>query len=497
MRLTAFISIVPVSLALLAGTAAARPRYGGTLRVEMRAIVRNLDPADVAIDPLERAAKGTVLSQVVETLVRFDDKGRPQPMLAESWTHDAERRRWIFRARKHVTFHNGAAWSPADGELYYSDDRPVEQILVELARLKNAIVLRANDGAIYGTGPFKVAKFEPGKSIVLVAHEQHWAGRPYLDSVEFHMGRAFHDQAQDAQLGLADVTELPVTEMRRARQRGDVVALSSPLETLALIFDRGREAPPALREALGLALDRASIQNVLLQKMGEASAALLPQWLSGHALVFPAERNVARARQLNPGASVLNFYYDRQDMVLRGVAERKSPLLLCRIGKSQGAERNRSQHDIAVGGDHGVAVPKALPGKVVADPVGGDTVKLHSVGVHVEPKGVAMVVHGVDADCDAVVAEDLLALRRAGANQPGIVLDDEGDVEVLLVVGEIGLSRRGHGLPIVGILLPEICHLHLGLAQRSVEEVDEFGRAGHARNSDLRSRLVDSGANGG
>jgi hypothetical protein len=67
---------------------------------------------------------------------------------------------------------------------------------------------------------------------------------------------------------------------------------------------------------------------------------------------------------------------------------------------------------------------------------------LHSVGVHVEPKGVAMVVHGVDADCDAVVAEDLLALRRAGANQPGIVLDDEGDVEVLLVVGEIGLSRR-------------------------------------------------------
>jgi peptide/nickel transport system substrate-binding protein len=307
---------------LIAGGVAARPRYGGTLRVEMRASVRNLDPADVAIDSLELAAKGNILSQVVETLVRLDDKGRPQPLLAESWSHDAEHKRWAFKTRKRVTFHNGAAWSPAGGELYYSDDRPIEQILRDLARLKNAIVLRANDGAIYGTGPFKVAKIEPGKSIVLAAHEQHWAGRPYLDAVEIRMGRAFHDQAQDSQLGQADVLELPAAEVRRARQRGDAVTLSSPLETLALLFDRAREAPPALREALGLTLDRASIQNVLLQKMGEASGALLPQWLSGHALAFPAERSVARARQLNPGASVLNFYYDRQDTVLRGVAER-------------------------------------------------------------------------------------------------------------------------------------------------------------------------------
>jgi peptide/nickel transport system substrate-binding protein len=322
MRLTAFISIVPVSLALAAGTAAARPHYGGTLRLEMRAIVRNLDPADVAVDSLERAAKSNILSQVFETLLRLDEKGRPQPLLAESWSHDAEHRRWVFRARKHVTFHNGWAWSPAGGELYYADDRPIEQILRDLSRLKNAIVLRTSDGSIQGTGPFKVMKFELGKSIVLTAHEQHWAGRPYLDAVVFQMGRAFRDQAQAMQLGQTDVAELPATEVRRARQRGDPVALSSPLETLALIFDRAREVPPAAREALGLALDRASIQNVLLQKMGEVSAALLPQWLSGNALAFPAERNVARARQLNPGSTLLNFYYDRQDAVLRGVAER-------------------------------------------------------------------------------------------------------------------------------------------------------------------------------
>lgn len=322
MRLTAFISIVPVSLALFAGFAAARPRYGGTLRLTTRAVIHNLNPADEAVDPLERAAKNNLLRQVFETLVQLDEKGRPQPQLAESWTHDSAQRRWVFRVRKRVTFHNGAAWSPPGGEMYFPDDRPIEQLLLDLSRTKNAIVLRTSDGGVLGTGPFKVEKFEAGKSVVLSAHEQHWAGRPYLDSVEVRMGRAFRDQAQDAQLGQTDVAEVPAAEARRARQRGEAVALSLPLETLALLFDRTREAPPAVREALSESLDRASIQSVLLQKSGEASAALLPQWLSGHAIAFPAERNAMRARQLAAGAPVLNFFWERQDTGLHAIAER-------------------------------------------------------------------------------------------------------------------------------------------------------------------------------
>ena len=322
MRLTAFTSIVPVSLALLCGVGEARPRYGGTLRLEIRATVRNLNPADAAVDPLERAAKTNLLRQVFETLVRLDEKGRPQPQLAESWVHDEAQRRWVFHVRKGVVFHNGAAWAPPGGEVYYPDDRPIEQLLLDLSRLKNAIVVRTSDGSVFGTGPFKVERFEPGKSLLLTAHEQHWAGRPYLDGVEVRMGRTFREQSQDEQLGQTDVAELPAADARRARQRGDTVALSSPLETLALLFDRAREAPAAAREALSLAIDRASIQSVLLQRTGEASAAVLPQWVSGHAVAFPADRNAASARQLAAGAPVLNFYYDRQDAALHAIAER-------------------------------------------------------------------------------------------------------------------------------------------------------------------------------
>jgi len=321
MRRTAFISIVPVSLALLA-CAAARPRYGGTLRVETRAQIRDLDPAISPDDSLDRAAKSNLLSQVFETLVRLDEKGRPQPLLADSWSHDEAQRRWVFRVRPRVVFHDGAPWAPPNGVVTVSDDRPIEQILRDLSLLKNAVVLRAVDGSILGTGPFKVERFEPGKMLLLAAHEQHWAGRPFLDAVEVRMGRNFHDQAQDAQTGQEDVTELPVTEVRRARQRGDVVALSAPLETLVLRWNGARPPSPTLPEALSLAVDRASIQSVLLQKMGEVSAALLPQWLSGHAIAFPVDRDPARARQLASAPVTLGLDYDRQDAILRAVAER-------------------------------------------------------------------------------------------------------------------------------------------------------------------------------
>ena len=86
------------------------------------------------------------------------------------------------------------------------DDRPIEQILRELARPWNAIVVREADGTLTGTGPFRVARWEAGKAATLVANEAHWKGRPYLDSVEIQMGRDLRDQTQDLQLGKADVT---------------------------------------------------------------------------------------------------------------------------------------------------------------------------------------------------------------------------------------------------------------------------------------------------
>ncbi len=256
-------------------------------------------------------ASAVIAGVVFESLVRFDEHGDPQPWLVTSWTHDAARKRWIFTPRANVIMHNGAQWSP--GEIEVPDDKPIDQILRELAR--NPINVRAEDGSTVGTGPFRVTHSEPGKSVTLAAHDGYWGGRPYLDSVQITTGRSLRDQAVDLEVGKADVVEIAPTQ-----RRGNLY-VSQPVELLALQFED--RVPAATREAVALSIDRSAIYNVLLQKTGEISGALLPRWLSGYAFLFPAERNLVRARQLASGAG-LSLAYDRQDNLIRAIAERIS-----------------------------------------------------------------------------------------------------------------------------------------------------------------------------
>jgi MarR-like DNA-binding transcriptional regulator SgrR of sgrS sRNA len=317
----AAVSVLAASAAIGTLNAARRPRYGGELRIELRAQLKTLDPQEMPQDPLALAAQRQILPAVFETLVRLDEHGEPQPWLAESWTHDLARKGWIFTARRNVTLQDGTLWSPLATSLVVPDNRPLDQILRELARPRNAVVVRAADGSLIGTGPFRIAKWEPEKSVTLQAHDRYWGGRPYLDSIRIQMGRAFSEQAVDFQVGNADVVEIGLRDLRAPRARGITVFTTAPLETLALQFEN-RGVPDAVREAVALSIDRAAIHSVLLQRQGEVSGALLPQWLSGYSFVFPVGRNVARAHQIAPAPATLNFAYDRQDPVIRSIAER-------------------------------------------------------------------------------------------------------------------------------------------------------------------------------
>jgi ABC-type transport system substrate-binding protein len=314
-----WIAAASALLALGVVDAARRPRYGGELRVEMRAALRTLDPADS--DPATLAARARLIPAVFETLIRFDEHGDPQPCLATSWSHDAGRKRWVFTARTNVLLHNGAAWSPKGGVIEVTDDKPIAAILRELALPASAIVVRGEDGALLGTGPFRIAHWEAEKSATLAAHDGYWAGRPFVNTIEIRMGRALRDQEMDLESGKTDVAEILVTDARRLRQKGLSISSTPFTDTLALVFENPR-VPDATREALALSIDRATINNVLLQKQGEPSAALLPRWLSGYSFLFPAARNIERAKQLAASSTALAFAYDRLDPILRPVGER-------------------------------------------------------------------------------------------------------------------------------------------------------------------------------
>jgi ABC-type transport system substrate-binding protein len=274
--------------------------------------LNSLDPADVPADAEGLSFKAQLIPAVFETLVRFDDNGNPQPWLATSWTHDASRKRWVFTIRPKVRLHSGALWLPPGGVIEISDEKPLPRILSELARPWNAIVVREPDGSLSGTGPFRVARWDARRGAQLVANDAYWNGRPYIDTVEIQMGRDARDQAQAFQLGRADVTD-------------GVVGSSAgrPDTVIALLFDEGRTSPAA-REAVALSIDRTAIRRVLLKDRGEISGALLPQWLSGYAFLFAPSRDLDRAKQLAGAASSLAFGYDRQDPVMRSIAERIS-----------------------------------------------------------------------------------------------------------------------------------------------------------------------------
>jgi peptide/nickel transport system substrate-binding protein len=334
--------IVTICLLTCAASASQRPRYGGTLRVEMRERVnsmdpRGFDPADPGAPAIER-----LLGLVFDRLVRIDDRGQPQPSLAASWQHDANFTHWQFQIRPDVKFHDdtkltaesaAAALQAQDlpatasgGAVTFTFASPRPNLAVELASGRS-FVFHAAQETVFGTGAFRIAEWKPSQRLVLIASEEYWAGRPFVDRAEIALGVAPQQQIIDLELGHADVIEVLPTLARRAAQSNSRVWNSSPVDLYVVSFtpDRLAAQDPRLAQALSLAIDRAAIVNVILQRQGEPAASLLPQWLSGYAFLFPTAPNLEQARQLRaqlPGIRSLSLVYDGGDPVAATVAER-------------------------------------------------------------------------------------------------------------------------------------------------------------------------------
>jgi ABC-type transport system substrate-binding protein len=168
---------------------------------------------------------------------------------------------------------------------------------------------------------FNIVQWD-GRRAVYEANDAAAGGRPYLDRIEIELARSLRDQSTDLDLGKTDLIELGPNELRRPAA-GRKVWSSSPVRVLALAFG-ARVEDARVREALSLAVDRSAIHRVLLQQQGEISGALLPQWLSGYAFLFPTAADPARARTLLSGvpASTRALTISSDDPALRLVAER-------------------------------------------------------------------------------------------------------------------------------------------------------------------------------
>jgi len=168
---------------------------------------------------------------------------------------------------------------------------------------------------------FAISRWEAGRRAVYDANDNAPGGRPFLDSIDIQMARPLRDQSIDLELGKADIVELGPNELLR-QPAGRHVWSSAPVRLLALVFG-SRIDNPRIREALALAVDRSAI-HTMLQRQGEISGALLPQWLSGYAFLFPAAADVVRAQALLAGlpASGRTISLSVDDAAWRPIAER-------------------------------------------------------------------------------------------------------------------------------------------------------------------------------
>jgi peptide/nickel transport system substrate-binding protein len=312
------------------GPAAEKPRYGGTLRVELSAASVSLDPRTWRVGSLESAANEKLAALVFERLVALDNYGRFQPVLATEWSHDGSIKRWQFTIRPGVKFSDGTALTAADAVSAFQpllpvtdqisasgnivviqSTTPAPDLLEQLASGRYFIYRVQANGSLVGTGPFVLREAPAGSAtsrpanshLYFRANEEAWSGRPFVDGIDVTLGVPPLRAMFDLQLGKADLIELAPDLVPRAKQSNLRVWTSEPVTLYGLRFDDAQAAASdvRLREALSLSLDRGTMASVLLQKQAEPAAALLPQWLSGYAFLFNVDTNLERAKELRRG----------------------------------------------------------------------------------------------------------------------------------------------------------------------------------------------------
>jgi peptide/nickel transport system substrate-binding protein len=338
MRRIAWLLFAVSSVLALAGAGAAgvRPHYGGLLRIMVREAPASLDPARLS------ASQGArIFSLIFEGLTRFDTHGRLQPQLATRWQGDSSNQHWQFWLRPGVKFRDGTpltaeaaatslraanpAWAVStDGDsVVIETAAPDVKLPAELALPRNGITHRAGNKVV-GTGPFAVSDWQPGRSVALTANEDYWGGRPFVDSLVVTLGQNWRQQMVALELGKADVGEVAPEQARRLSSAGRTIVESAPDEVVALVFTRSTQSEDEVRvrQALSAAIDRVSIVNVLLQGQGESAQTVLPNWMTGYAMLFGQEGDKAENARVSGSAGTMTLSYDASDPVDQLMAER-------------------------------------------------------------------------------------------------------------------------------------------------------------------------------
>jgi peptide/nickel transport system substrate-binding protein len=328
---------------------------GGTLRVLHSGSAPTLDPA-IASEP---AGWGALWYATCATLFAFRDAPAPAGFIVDPEAAvgvpelSRDGKTYVFTVRKGLRFSDGSPLTAAnfaralgrvlnpimrsEGASVFSDVRRVSasgrRLRIELTRRSGNLPTRlalpyacplplgwkidpAGVPLMVGSGPYYVARYEPGRLAVLERNPHYRGSRPHrVDRIVLTIGGDLDTNIRAVAEGRADVlaTEMPsevrVDLARRYGVNQDQFFLTRGTSVTALLLNTSRplfrgNAP--LRKAVNLALDRATIGRatagwpVSRTSTDQILTHWMPGWVDHH--LYPLKGpNIQLARRFAAG----------------------------------------------------------------------------------------------------------------------------------------------------------------------------------------------------
>jgi peptide/nickel transport system substrate-binding protein len=272
-----------------------------------------------AIDPIKIEDEGglAVLGQAGEYLVWSDKDLKLRPVLAESWTPNANASVWTFKIRKGVTFNDGTPFTAKDvaatinthadpksnsnalsalggviskGGATATDDTTVQFTLdapngsfpyLVSSDNYNVIILPASydystkyEDSFIGTGPWKKTSFTTGKGVSYAKNPNYWdKSVPNLDNIDL----TFFGDDQSRILSIQGGTAEVISQF--AAGAGQALFNDSSITTIGLRSsahrqvhmrtDTGPFTDKRVRQAMALLLDRPTLVTGLFKGKAE------------------------------------------------------------------------------------------------------------------------------------------------------------------------------------------------------------------------------------
>lgn len=287
-------------------TAGASPKRGGHFRLGLSrgSTTDSLDPAKFS-----DAFMQTVGFSIYNYLTELTSEGELVGELAESWEPAPDAKRWVFKLRQGITFHNGKPFEASDVVATFNHHRgddsqsaakgivdPIESIETEGSHtvifiLKSAnadfpaitsdyhmAIMPAKDGKVdpnsgIGTGGYVLQKLEPGVEAVATRNPDYWkSDRAWFDKVSF---LAITDTAartnalRTGQIDAMDRVDLKTVNLLKMDPNLEINSVDSdqiyyfPMNTQAEPFNDNN-----VRLALKYAIDRQDLVDRVLKGYG-------------------------------------------------------------------------------------------------------------------------------------------------------------------------------------------------------------------------------------